>query len=244
MEVGKSCHYFSHYWLTGWTSLNFWDRTKQPYSQSSDGFKVHYLWFTVFSSIYPTCSKTLTHAGPGPRPVHCKQSILSDQRSVWMLSDWEDTVVGWSAFISSSFSVLSQGPPTSISMKVDFPHDKSTSRVKAGHMTGTGPSIYPIFLSMVMSIRADLRDKSICYDLTWWFHVKVSFQTPLVVCTSLLSYLMDGTSSYISLSRLKRWVSSFACLFQDQGNISQAASSRNPYILWPRTGSRVYLIKL
>lgn len=33
VEVAKSCHYFSHYWLIGWTSLNFWDGTKQPYSQ-------------------------------------------------------------------------------------------------------------------------------------------------------------------------------------------------------------------
>ena len=121
-----------------------------------------------------------------------------------MPSDWEDTVVGWSAFISSSFSVLSQGPPSPISMKADFPHEKSTSSVKAGHMTGTGPSIYPIFLSMVMSVRVDLRVKSICYDLTWWFHVKASFQPPLVVGMSLLSYLIDGMSSYISLSRLKR----------------------------------------
>lgn len=151
-------------------------------------------------------------------------------------------IVQHSSHLPSQFYHRDHPPP--FPWGLTFHMTKSTSSVKAGHMTGTDQSIYPIFLSMVMSLRADLRVKSICYDLTWCFHVKVSFQTPLVVCTSLLSYLMDGTSSYIILSRLKRWVSSFACLFQDQRNISQAATSRNPYILCPRMGSYVYLIKL
>lgn len=57
VETGVSHHYYCHYWLTNWTSLNFWDRTKQAYSQSSDCIEEHYLWFTVSSSIRPLSAK-------------------------------------------------------------------------------------------------------------------------------------------------------------------------------------------
>ena len=43
---------------------------------------------------------------------------------------------------------------------------KSTSIFKAGHVTSSGQSVYPIFLSTVISLGVDLRLKSIYYDLT------------------------------------------------------------------------------
>lgn len=83
VEMGRSHHYFCHYWLTSWTSLNFWDRTKQSYSQSFDCLEAHYLWFIVFSSIHPLSAKYWLSQGQGPTQTAAsiaffQISILSD----------------------------------------------------------------------------------------------------------------------------------------------------------------------
>lgn len=175
VEVAKSCHYFSHYWLIGWTSLNFWDGTKQPYSQHLMALRHITCGSQSSAQSTPLAAKHWLRQDQGPTQFTGKQSILSDQP----LSECpvtEDTVAGWSAFISSSFSQFYHRDHSS-----PFPwgltsHMKSQPPVsKLSHGIGTGQSIWPIFLSIVMSLWVDLRVKSICYDLPGGFMGKWVF---------------------------------------------------------------------
>jgi len=144
VKTGMSHHYFCHYWLTSWTSLNFWDRTKQPHSQSSDYFEeipvIHSLQVSP-----STFSKILTQIGPGCHPDGCKHCSLSDQDFVWCLVTRMDITVGCPESIPSSCSVLFWGtsPPTFHVVWILLTVF-STSIFKGGHMTRSRQSGHPI----------------------------------------------------------------------------------------------------